>query len=94
MVKKYRLNTKIVEAIEYTNKNGKDIERWTQGKAYTSPVLEPTKDNPIGEYLQIKTSRGFMTAIPGDFIVNNSEEFYPIPKDIFKIIATEITQTK
>jgi hypothetical protein len=46
--------------------------------------LEPTDDNPTGEYLQIRTLEGIMIAIVGDWIIKGIKgEFYPCKLDIF-----------
>ena len=63
-------------------------EQWFPGKriegVITSPVLEPTPDNPSGAYGQIKTLEGATTCIPGDWIITGVKgEKYPCKPDIF-----------
>ena len=58
---------------------------YINGCVIESPVLESTKDNLTGEYLQIKTLAGWMTAIVGDWIIKGVKgEFYPCKSDIFE----------
>jgi hypothetical protein len=50
-----------------------------------SPVIEPTDDNPSGEYVQIKTLEGIMIGVVGDWIIKGVKgEFYPCKPDIFE----------
>lgn len=84
-VKQYRKKPIVIEAIQYTGKNDDEIKRWSNGKVYCSPVLEPTDYNPTGDYLQINTLEGVMTAIVGDYIIKGVKgEFYPCKADIFE----------
>ena len=80
---KYRKKAIVVEA-----------EQWFPGKriegVIESPVLEPTTDNPSGCYGQIKTLEGWMTCIPGDWIITGVKgEKYPCKPDIFKATYEE-----
>jgi hypothetical protein len=82
---KFKKKPVVIEAIQYTGKNDFEINNWTHGIAYGSPVLEPTDKNPTGDYLQIKTLEGIMTAIVGDWIIKGvNGEFYPCKPDIFE----------
>ena len=91
MIKKYRKKPVLIEAIKYTGNNDREIYSWSAGKVYCSPVLERTKDNPTGSYLQIETLAGLVTAIVGDFILKGvSNEFYPCKSDIFSKTYKEI----
>lgn len=82
---KYRKKPVVIEAIQYTGKNNFKIEDWSDNRVYVSPVLEPSKDNPTGNYLQIETLEGVMTAIVGDWIIKGIKgEFYPCKPDIFE----------
>ncbi len=82
---KFRKKPIVIEAYEYTGTNGYDLQRWSNGEVMQSPILEPTKDNPKGSYLQINTLEGVMTAVPGDWIIKGVKgEFYPCKPDIFK----------
>lgn len=81
---KFMKKPRIIEAIQYDGTNDQEIERWSGGKVYASPVLEPTPTNPRGNYLQIKTLEGMMTAIYADWIIKGIKgEFYPCKPDIF-----------
>lgn len=80
----YRKKPVVIEAIQYTGSNGWVLKQWSNGEVYSSPVLEPTENNPTGEYVQIKTLEGVMTGIVGDYIIKGVKgEFYPIKEDIF-----------
>lgn len=83
-MKKYRKKPVVIEAIQYDGDNGPEIEKWSNNKVISSPVLEPTKENPTGDYLQIETLEGTMTAIVRDFIIRGIKgEYYPCKPDIF-----------
>ena len=80
----YRKKPVVIEAIQFTGTNGWVLKQWSDGAVYVSPVLEPTEDNPTGEYVQIKTLEGVMTGIVGDYIIKGVKgEFYPCKPDIF-----------
>lgn len=82
---KFRKKPVVIEAIQYNGKNDFEINQWTNGVSITSPVLEPTDDDPIGAYLQIKTLEGIMIAAIGDWIIKGvNGEFYPCKPDIFE----------
>lgn len=99
-VRKY-VKTAPVEAVQYTGRNGYEIERWatvnTERKIIESPILEPTTENPLGVYLQIFTREGGMTAVPGCWIARGVEgEFWAIQDSIFKvsyILAEDVQPT-
>lgn len=81
----FRKKPVVIEAKQFTGHNAWEIERWSCGVVYASPVLEPTPENMSGEYLQIKTLEGVMTAIVGDWIIRGVKgEFYPCKPDIFE----------
>ncbi len=82
---KYRKKPVVIEAVQFVGDNGMDISVWSEGKVYSSPILEPTGDNPAGHYVQINTLEGVMTAIVGDWIIKGVKgEFYPCKPDIFE----------
>ena len=82
---KYRKKPIVIEAIQYTGNNDHKLKLWSNGTVYSSPVLEITKENPTGSYLQIKTLEGIMTAIVGDWIIRGVQgEYYPCKPDIFE----------
>jgi hypothetical protein len=56
-----------LEIIKYTGINCKEIESWSN-EIKSSPVLEPTDDNPTGRYLQFK----YTTIKVGDFIIKDA----------------------
>jgi len=85
VVKHYRKKPIEVEAIQYTGHNDMLITRWSERAVSSSPVLEPTKDNPTGSYLQIKTPEGVLTAIVGDWIIKGAVgKFYLCKPDAFE----------
>jgi hypothetical protein len=82
---KFRKKPVVIEAIQFNGNNGMNINIWSQGIAVESPVLEPREGNPTGEYMQISTLEGMMTAIVGDWIIKGvNGEFYPCKPDIFE----------
>jgi hypothetical protein len=81
----FRKKPVVIEAVQFTGKNGRQIQEWSSEAVIESPVLEPVGANPTGEYLQIKTLEGTMTAIVGDWIIRGVKgEFYPCKPDIFE----------
>lgn len=81
---KYRKKPVEIEAIQISEKTEYIIKKWSDGKVYPSPVLEPTEYNPKGVCWQIDTLEGIMTAIPGDWIIKGIKgEFYPCKNEIF-----------
>ena len=81
----YRKKPVVIEAMQINVSTEHKVIAWSEGKVYASPVLEPDDDNPSGEYWQIKTLEGIMTANPGDFIIKGIKgEYYPCKPDIFE----------
>lgn len=81
----FRKKPVVIEAELYTGENNYQIQRWSNGAAIPSPVLEPGPGNPKGSYLQIKTLEGVMIANPGDYIIKGIKgEYYPCKPDIFE----------
>lgn len=91
-MKRYREKPVDVEAVQFNGENGMAIEHWAGiSNVFSSPVLDPTKDNPTGHYLQIKTLEGIMTAIIGDWIIKDvNGKFYPCKPDIFEATYGEV----
>lgn len=91
MIKQYRKKPVVIEAVEINVKTEFEVQRWSSGTVYSSPVLEPTEHNPSGVYWQIDTLEGIMTAISGDFIIKGvNGEFYPCKPDIFAKTYEEV----
>ena len=85
MMPKYRKLPVVIEAIRFDGNNGHELRLWSDGAVIVSPVLEPTDDNPTGEYVQIKTLEGTMRGNVGDYIIKGIKgEFYPCKPDIFE----------
>ena len=82
---------KEIEAWQYTGNNGMFFERLSEN-IKQSPVLEPTDDNPTGEYLQIKYPDGSCTVKVGDYVikVEENECYFNIDEKIFKEEYEEI----
>ena len=78
----------VIEAIQYTGNNGRELGQWSNGAVIQSPVLEPSDDYPNGAYVQIKTidtDDSWATAIIGDWICKGIKgEFYPCKNNIFQ----------
>jgi len=82
---KFRKRPVVIEAIQYTAESSFKIRQWANGKVVESPVLEPTPDNPTGQYLQIHALGGTVIACIGDWIIKGvNGEFYPCKPDIFE----------
>lgn len=91
-VEKFRKKPVEIEAIQFDGHNGYSIERWSENKVVTSPILEPTPDNPTGAYLQVKTLEGIMTAGVGDWIIRGVVgEYYPCKHDAFERTYEKVT---
>ena len=87
----YRKKPVEIEAMHISEQTEFEIVKWSAGKVYTSPVLEPTENNPKGVYWQIQTLEGTMTASPGDYIIKGIKgEFYPCKPDIFELTYDKI----
>ncbi|MDD5583294.1 MAG: hypothetical protein PHS99_08815 [Candidatus Marinimicrobia bacterium] len=72
---KYRKKPVVIEAVEYTGKNAKEILR------FMFPDIEPDAI-PFDE--TIKTLEGDMKISHGDFVIKGVKgEFYPCKPDIF-----------
>ena len=82
---KFRKKPVEIMAVQFNGHNAFSLAKWSDGVIVPSPVLEPTEANLTGEYLQIKTLEGTMTAIVGDWIIRGVKgEFYPCKPDIFE----------
>lgn len=82
---KFRKKPVVIEAMQYHLNSGFAINEWSGGIAVESPALEPSEENPSGQYLQIKTLEGVMIGNIGDWIICGvNGEFYPCKPDIFQ----------
>jgi len=92
---KFRKKPVIIEAMQYTGNNGNDLEKWSRLIVLEGPILEPTKDNPSGCYIQIRTPAGIRIGIVGDWIIKSIKgEFYPCKPDIFEQTYEKIIESK
>ena len=87
MIQKFKRKPAIIEAIQYTGNNGRELSEWSDERVIESPVVEPSDDNPTGAYVQIKTidtDNSWATAGVGDWICKGIKgEFYPCKSQIF-----------
>jgi len=73
---KFRKKPVVIDAVQYTGSNKKEIFEFTMGKAKVDLDI-PT--------IKIPTLEGDMTAIPSDWIVKGVQcEFYPVKDAKFK----------
>jgi len=80
--KKYRKRSVVIEAIQWTGNNSKEIVDFA-GKR-----IQIIGENPV--LLHIDTLEGLMRAGKGDFIIKGlKNEFYPCKPDIFKMTYDE-----
>ena len=79
--RKFRKKPIIIEAVQYTGDNKRDIIDFTEGKATT---------NTCYSHLTIPTLEGNHKADVGDWIIKGIKgEFYPCKNDIFKLTYEE-----
>jgi hypothetical protein len=87
MIKKFRKKPVVIEAIQYTGHNGRELGQWSNDKVLQSPVLEPDA------YVQIKTLEGIMIGNINDWIIKGvNGEFYPCKPDIFEKTYEEVIE--
>jgi hypothetical protein len=81
-VSKYRKKPVVIEAVQFTGKNHKDVKRFCRSLIITSiddDGASFTRANPL-----IPTLEGQMMCMPGDWIIQGVKgEFYPCKPDIF-----------
>lgn len=74
-----------IEAVRYDGNNGPEIEEWSNRKVIQSPVLERSRNNPLGDYLQIKTPNGVCCIGIGDYVIKTCKgDFCPGWKSKFE----------
>ena len=82
----YRKKPVVIQALQFTKYNGVNIEEWSEGKVKRYPSVD-MKDVGVacGEFLQIPTLEGTMTANLGDWVIKGLKgEVYPCKPDIFE----------
>jgi hypothetical protein len=73
---RYRKRPVVIEAVQWTGKNGAEIARFLGRANWT----HPPNDN-----LKIHTLEGTHDALEGDYIIRGVQgEFYPCKPDIFE----------
>jgi hypothetical protein len=71
----------VIEAVQYTGKNGAEIMAFAGLKALCTVI--PELSGP--RYLVVETPAGMVRASPGDWIIKGVKgEFYPCKPDIFE----------
>lgn len=81
----YKKKPVIIEAIQWTGDNIKEIEKFCLGNAFFDVI--GYKNDEIAEIyeLTISTLEGTMISLVGDFIIKGIKgEFYPCKADIFE----------
>lgn len=80
----FRKKLVVIEARQLNEQTYQDINNWSNGAVYSSPIVEPSEDNPSGVYWQVNTKKGVMVASLNDFIIKGVEgEFYACDPNIF-----------
>lgn len=85
----FRKKPVVIEAVEWTGRNLREVIRFTDGEPYTrgmhaGMMWEKYEDLVAREGLKIHTLEGKMLASPGDWIIRGVKgEFYPCKPDIF-----------
>lgn len=76
---KFRKKPVVIEAIQVTGKNSRDIFKWAGEINAQNSVID------YGNYLEIKTLEGTMRADINDWIICGvKNELYPCKPDIFE----------
>lgn len=84
---KYRKKPVVIEAIQFTGKNGGDVCN------FVGKFLAYTADGSGDSYLSIHTLEGVMRASAGDWIIKGvNGEFYPCKPDIFEKTYEEVIE--
>lgn len=87
MIKQYRKNPLIVEAVKWDGTNADEIINWAGEEC----IFKKGPKNVI--FLTFITLEGTMDAQIGDFIIKGiNGEFYPCKPDIFYKTYEEVTQ--
>lgn len=82
MIKKYRKKPVVIEAVQWTGDNRKEV------LAFMNKSEEFSRTT--GKGLFIDSLEGLTTASPGDFIIKGVKgEFYPCKPDIFEATYEE-----
>ena len=82
MIKKYKKKPVIIEAVQWTGENHKEIDEFITMANRTK--IGSTK-------ISINTLEGIMTADIGDYIIKGVQgEFYPCKPDIFEQTYEEV----
>lgn len=86
---KYRKKPVVVEAVQWTGENHREMWNFLTGKV--DEYIQPTGDNFYINHncvhggLVIKTLEGDMSAHIGDYIIKGIKgEFYPCRKEVFE----------
>ena len=79
---KYRKKPVVIEAIQFTRNNWKEVQRFTNGEVHNFC----TEKCPDGKcYCAVPTLEGCTGATEGDYIIRGvNGEYYPCKPDIFE----------
>ena len=87
MVKRYRKKPVVIEALQYTGQNLKEVAEFC-------PSLN-AEQGPAGIELKIPTLEGDHNVSVGDFVIKGVQgEFYPCKPDIFQKTYEEVTDNE
>jgi len=70
--KKYIKRPREFEIIQYTGKNGKEIEEWSEGNI----VEIKGEEKNFPEYVYLRILKNNFSALVGYYIIKNGEDFY------------------
>jgi hypothetical protein len=86
MVNKFIKKPVIIEAIQYTGNNEKEIIEWAHGEPTPSTEMRQAIIWHDGFSLRVNTLEGVHIANPNDWIIKGVKgEFYPCKPDIFEL---------
>jgi hypothetical protein len=93
MIKQYKKNPVVIEAIQLTSDNFAEVEAFigytdNTRRHYSNEQEFLRQENPVGIY--VKTLEGTMLASIGDYVIKGVKgEFYPCKPDIFSYTYEE-----
>jgi len=98
MIKKYRKKPVEIEAVQWTGKNGAEVEDFIGDylAGYGNDlVYYPKTEQHKNNLMYIRTLEGAMIASVGDYIIKGVQgEFYPCKPDIFEQTYDEVEDGK
>ena len=80
MIRQYRKKPVVIEAVQWTGTNGREVARFIGATDYGDPIA-----------IEIRTLEGVMTVSKGDYVIKGVKgEFYPCKPDIFAQTYEEV----